>query len=212
MRRKELLIISISLLFILMIQTVPVSSYTNSGGIEDGDYVVLDYRLSYDGELQDTADNWETEVAEGELIAGFYQGLLGMKEREEKNIVVPPEDGYTDSGHDLYGKTLIFDVFIEAISQNVRDSDDGGDSTGTGSFLSALGTGILVLGVGVVGIYAIIVLQGRATTPYCAHCKSIGRKTRSEGYCGSCKTHYCRASFRKGCPNCGSNTYVPHKK
>ena len=210
MKRKELLIISISLLFILAIQ--PVSSYTTSGGIEDGDYVILDYILTVDGVEDQRQDNWETEVTEGALIEGFYQGLLGMHPGEEKHIVVPPQDAYTDSDHPMYGKTLVFDVFIDSISRNVRDSDDDGGSSGTGSFLSALGTGILVLGGGVLAIYVIIVAQSRVTTPYCAHCKTIGRKTRSEGYCGSCKTHYCRASFRKGCPNCGSNTFMPHKK
>ncbi len=179
---------------------------------------MLDYELTYDGELQSTSDDWETEVrgvktepVEGVLIEGFYQGLLGMHPGEEKHIVVPPEDAYTNPADDLYGKTLIFDVFIDAISQNIRDSDDGGDSSGTGSFLSALGTGILVIGGGILVIYLIIIAQSRATTPYCEHCKTIGRKTRSEGYCGACKTPYCRASFRKGCPNCGGNTFMPHK-
>jgi hypothetical protein len=209
-KRKQLLIISISLLLILMIK--PVSSYTASGGIETGDFVILDYELTYDGELQDEADNWETEVRDGILIDGFYEGLLGMHPGELKNIKVDPEDGYTDPTDDLYGKTLYFKVFIDAISLNVRDSDDTGGSSGTGSFLSALGTGILVLGGGAVIIYLFMVAQGRVTTPYCEHCKKIGRKTRSEGYCGSCKTHYCRASFRKGCPNCGSNTFMPHQK
>jgi hypothetical protein len=48
------------------------------------------------------------------VIPGFSQGLLGLKTGETKVEVVPPNLGYTDPSHDLYGLTLYF--MIELVS------------------------------------------------------------------------------------------------
>lgn len=55
------------------------------------------------------------------LVEGLRKGLLGMKEGEQRTIVVPPEMGYTTEDYRQYGvkigrKTLIYDVELVSIS------------------------------------------------------------------------------------------------
>jgi hypothetical protein len=109
----------IFLIFILNL--INSSGYTVAGGIEKFDVVNLDYVLSYDGEVQQNGPNFETRVSSNDLIDGFYEGLLGMSVGEDKNIIVPPEKGYSTG--DLAGKTLYFDVHINAIVSNNRGDD-----------------------------------------------------------------------------------------
>ncbi len=78
------------LLFILLIVyfgTPQTSAYLD--GIEDGDKVNLDYVLSYDDEVQQNGPGFETYVTDSAIIQGFYEGLLGMRIGQQKNIVVP---------------------------------------------------------------------------------------------------------------------------
>lgn len=197
-------------LFLMSNQT---SAYTSSLGIEDGDKVNLDYILTYDGEVQENGPGFEPTVSEGDLIQGFYEGLLGMKLGEEKHIVVPPSKGYTKPGHELEGKTLIFDVLINYIISNIRGDDyDIGTEGGVGTTLKSIGNVILILGALGVGYLGYSGFKNRITVPNCAHCTIQGRSAKSEGSCGSCGGHFCRSSFAKGCPNCHSNTLIPMKK
>lgn len=109
-------------LFTLLGLTIFVSqasAYTTAAGIEDGDQVNLDYVLSYDGKVQQNGPGFETYVTNDGLIQGFYEGLLGLKIGDQKNIVVPIGNGYP-AGHELGDKILYFDVTINSILQNVR--------------------------------------------------------------------------------------------
>lgn len=58
-------------------------------------------------------DNAQGEYLE--VIPGFSNGLLGMKVGETKVAIVPPEDGYDVPTHELYGKTLIFQIELVSI-------------------------------------------------------------------------------------------------
>lgn len=97
----------------------PTSSvaYTDTIGIETNDEVNLHYALTFDGKLDQESD-FTTIVSNNNLIEGFYLGILGMKVGQQKDIVVPPELGY--SSGDLAGKILYFDVTVNEIVINVR--------------------------------------------------------------------------------------------
>lgn len=199
-------------LFLMSHQT---SAYTSSLGIEEDDEVNLDYILTVDGKVKEETPGFETRITTGlgGIIEGFYDGLLGMKIGEEKQIVVPPNKGYTDPSKDLYGKTLYFDVLINFIVSNVRGDDyDIGSEGGVGTTLKSVGNGILIVGALGVGYLGYSGFKNRITVPNCAHCTIQGRSVKSEGSCGSCGGHFCRSSFAKGCPNCHSNTLIPMKK
>ena len=53
-----------------------------------------------------------------ELALGLSAQL--MKLDEEKTFIVPPEKGYTDPSHFLYGINTIYTVIIQSIVENVR--------------------------------------------------------------------------------------------
>jgi len=57
------------------------------------------------------------EVGKGQVIAGFDEGVIGMKLKEEKIITVSPEKGYgtNETKHPLANKTLTFRVRVERI-------------------------------------------------------------------------------------------------
>ena len=110
-------------LWIFIINLISSSAYTASEGIEKYDKVNMDYVLSYDGKVQQNGPGFEAKISPNDLILGFYEGLLGMKVGDDKQIIVPPEKGYTQPGHELYGKTLYFDVHINSIVSNVRGND-----------------------------------------------------------------------------------------
>lgn len=115
---KTLLIFSLfSVLLFLPSTSV---AYTDTIGIEENDEVNLHYALTFDGELDQESD-FTTIVSNNNLIEGFYLGILGMKVGEQKDIVVPPELGY--SSGDLAGKILYFDVTVNEIITNIRGDD-----------------------------------------------------------------------------------------
>lgn len=104
-------------LLLLLLQT---SAYTTTDGIETNDEVNMYYQLKYDNAVQQTNNDFTTLVSSSKLIQGFYEGLLGMKVGQEKEIVVTPDKGYP-AGHELGGKFLYFTVKIYKITKNVRD-------------------------------------------------------------------------------------------
>ena len=114
--------ISIVILTLVLIVSTNTVAYTTTIGIEENDEVNMKYILSYDGEIQQENDDFTTVVSSSGLIEGFYLGLLGMFEGQQKNIVVQPDQGYPP-GHELGGKILYFDVTINKIVTNVRGNN-----------------------------------------------------------------------------------------
>ncbi|MCY3411578.1 MAG: FKBP-type peptidyl-prolyl cis-trans isomerase [Candidatus Heimdallarchaeota archaeon] len=97
------------------------SAYTHEGGIETGDEVSMTYILTVDGYVKDSAradDPFVTVISNTKLIQGFYEAVLGMKVKESKSFVVPPEKGY--SSGELAGKDLYFDVTILEITMSIQ--------------------------------------------------------------------------------------------
>lgn len=52
-----------------------------------------------------------------QLIVGFEQGVLGMAERGERRVIIPPELGYADQarGSIPAGSVLIFDIIVDSV-------------------------------------------------------------------------------------------------
>jgi hypothetical protein len=132
MGRQPYFIIFASLILLLV---SPALGYTDCDGIEDGDVVLMSYTAEIrggdrDGEQFDTGTRVQFTISENSLIEGFYEGALGMKVGERKEIVVPPEKGY--SSGDLAGQTLVFDTTLDEIVEGERDCGSSGtDSQNT---------------------------------------------------------------------------------
>lgn len=103
----------------LILLFIPVSGYTEENGVELGDVVVVSYigTTTEDGVTTefDSTEEARFTISYDNLIEGFVDGILGMKVGEQKTIVVPPEKGYTTPGHQLYDKTLYFDLTLISV-------------------------------------------------------------------------------------------------
>ncbi|MEA3457281.1 MAG: peptidylprolyl isomerase [Candidatus Thermoplasmatota archaeon] len=74
--------------------------------VEKGNTIKVEYtgRLE-DGTVFDTSDNREEPlkftVGEQKLIKGFDDAVVGMKEGEEKEVTIPPEEAYGQHNTEL---------------------------------------------------------------------------------------------------------------
>ena len=73
---------------------------------EKGNKVKVEYVGTLeDGTVFDSSENHgsplEFEVGAGQLIKGFDNAVIGMKEGEEKEIKIPPEEAYGNHNPDL---------------------------------------------------------------------------------------------------------------
>lgn len=108
-------------------QKEPVSSNKNMEQIaKKGDTLVMNYtgRLT-DGTVFDSnvdpkfkhVQPFEFTLGAGQVIAGWDEGLLGMKVGEKKTLTIPPEKGYGSRAVSTIpaNSTLIFDVELVGI-------------------------------------------------------------------------------------------------
>jgi peptidylprolyl isomerase len=84
---------------------------------KSGDMVSVDYTGTLDGGKQfDTSIGKEPlqfMIGAGQMLKGFEQGIIGMDEGAEKEIVIPSGEGYGKG--ELAGKKLIFKVKLVKI-------------------------------------------------------------------------------------------------
>lgn len=105
--------------------------------IEKGDHVEVDYTgklkdgtifdssveaLAKKGGVYDKNRDYQPlafRVGDGELIAGFEKGVMGMEVGQKKTVEIPPEEAYGKKGaHPLAGKTLYFDLEVKNVQKN----------------------------------------------------------------------------------------------
>lgn len=211
----------ITILMIVIFLAIPAQSvhaYTTCDGIERGDRVIVQYV----GTFADTGVEFDSSPPGGAaftittpgLIQGFYEGLLGMKIGQEKTINVPASKAYsaeTAPSPEFVNRALVFEVEVLDVDAPTTIETCENDGPGVLSQLIRVVGTILALGlVGFVGVSAYLALNKR-TTRACVHCRENGRDRKAEGNCSSCGLHYCRASFSRGCPNCGNNSFIPYK-
>ena len=82
-----------------------------------GDFVVIDFAGSLDGELSKElkADDYYLEIGSQRFVPGFEEQLIGMKNGETKSInVVFPEDYHEKK---FAGKEIIFNVTLKNIKE-----------------------------------------------------------------------------------------------
>lgn len=85
------------------------------GELADGDEATFDFEGSIDGEKFDggSAENYRLIIGSGTMIAGFEDGMKGMKAGEEKVITVTfPEDYQAEN---LKGKEAQFKIVVKTV-------------------------------------------------------------------------------------------------
>ncbi|WP_028451053.1 trigger factor [Chitinilyticum aquatile] len=83
----------------------------------DGDRVIVDFAGTIDGEAFDggKAENYAFLIGKGQMLPGFEQGVIGMKEGETKDVSVAfPEDYH---GKDVAGKTAVFAITVKNVAE-----------------------------------------------------------------------------------------------
>lgn len=110
----------------------------NGAEAKSGDFLVVDYTgwLSVGGKQGEKFDSsldrgvpFTVRLGYGRVIAGWDQGLLGMKVGGTRRLIIPPELGYgaRQSGPIPPNSTLMFDVILRDIPRvQVRDIVAGG--------------------------------------------------------------------------------------
>ena len=81
-----------------------------------GDAANVSYNLVYEGANGAFGWDWSegsafpvSSIGTG-TIEGFSDGMVGLRAGETVVVTVPPDKAYTTPGHNLYGKTLIFEI------------------------------------------------------------------------------------------------------
>jgi len=84
---------------------------------KSGDMVTVDYTGKLeDGNVFDSTEGKapiQFMIGVGQYLKGFEQGLIGMEEGAEKEIIIPSGEGYGKG--ELVGKKLIFKVKLVKI-------------------------------------------------------------------------------------------------
>lgn len=85
------------------------------GSLEEGDQAVFDFEGSIDGETFEggTATDYTLEIGSGRMIAGFEDGMKGMKAGEEKTINVTFPADY--QAEHLQGKEAQFKINLKTV-------------------------------------------------------------------------------------------------
>jgi FKBP-type peptidyl-prolyl cis-trans isomerase len=97
---------------------VTMTAEAKEPGAKAGDVVWVHYtgKLQSNGEQFDSSAGrqpFKLQLGKGEVIAGWDEGLVGMKVGEKRQLVIPPALGYKEQGSPpkIPGNaTLVFDV------------------------------------------------------------------------------------------------------
>ncbi len=123
--------------------------------IVSGDLITLHYTGKFEnGKTFDSSIGGEpftTPIGVGQLIAGWDEGLIGMKEGGTRSLVIPPELGYGDA--EIPGipavSTLMFEVELIKVKDGLKIEDiviGVGDKVQVGDRISIDYTGELLDG------------------------------------------------------------------
>jgi trigger factor len=89
-----------------------------------GDFVVIDFAGSMDGEAYDElkSDNYFLEIGSGKFIPGFEDQLIGSKKGETREVKVTFPDNYHENK--FAGKDVIFKVTVNNIREKKLPEND----------------------------------------------------------------------------------------
>ncbi len=105
------------------LQTETLTEGTGDQVVENGDSITVEYTGTLeDGTVFDSSASHDEPftftIGQGEVIAGWDQGILGMKVGEERKLTIPPDLAYGSYGTGSIppNSTLIFTVKLLSIN------------------------------------------------------------------------------------------------
>jgi trigger factor len=113
--------------------------------VQPGDHLVLDLEVKKDGAPVDEkpSESLELDVEEERLLPGLFEGLVGMRKDETKEIPVRLPDDYRRQ--DLAGQDVVFAVTPNEIKERELppEDDDLAKTVGAGESVSELRSRLL---------------------------------------------------------------------
>lgn len=93
-------------------------------GAQPGDQLKIDYIGMKDGVAfaGGTASNYELVLGEAYMVAGFEDGIVGMKKGETKDISVTLPEAYADAA--LAGQPVTFQVTVQSVRRTPELTDE----------------------------------------------------------------------------------------
>lgn len=119
----KILFLLIGLVFVAGCTGQNAGTVNNAMMVESGDHVFVHYTGALDdGSVFDSSegrDPLEFDVGSGQLIRGFDQAVIGMRENEEKTVTLAPQDayGYPDPAN-----------AVEVLKENIPEGAKAGDT------------------------------------------------------------------------------------
>lgn len=97
---------------------------TDDRQVIQGDFVVIDFAGSLDGEAYDElkSENYFLEIGSGKFIPGFEDQLIGSKKGETREVKVTFPDNYHENK--FAGKDVIFKVTVNNIREKKLPEND----------------------------------------------------------------------------------------
>jgi hypothetical protein len=104
----------------------PHESYSRVTGT---DIVTVHYKLfDRNGTLVQESDvptdDSTTPIEEERLLQGYIDEIIGMRIGEERHFIIPAEEGYTTTSHEMYGKDLEYVITLTRIGSNTNNPAD----------------------------------------------------------------------------------------
>lgn len=103
-------------------------------GVEDGDFVLVTFTGTVDGETYEdnTVDRYLYEMGRGQMPTEFDAGLMGAKPGDEVHVEFEVPD--TSSNSDFVGKTAAFDITVHEIKEKKLPEPDDEFASSVGGF------------------------------------------------------------------------------
>ncbi len=184
----------------LFTNTIFISGYSQTKGIEWGDRVNVGCRRYIDGKLKSTyteTNPLEVTIDERVNNYNFVKKLVGMKVGETKDSI----SWYVTQSNGTVNFIEYKDVTIIRI---VYDSTPDYNGPGAGTVLLIILKALLGIAIGVAGVYGAYKLYKRFNTKKCSSC-GVRIATKK---CSKCGALYCDECSIKGCKVCKSQTFI----
>jgi len=69
-------------------------------------------------------DDSTIPIADERLLHSYIDEIIGMRVGEERHFIVPAEEGYTTTSHEMYGKDLEYTITLTRIGSNTNNPAD----------------------------------------------------------------------------------------
>jgi len=113
----------------LIFGCAPGEPHEDYSRVTGSDIVTVHYKLfDRNGTLVQESDvpndDSTTPIEEERLLQGYIDAIIGMRIGEERHFIIPAEEAYTTTSHEMYGKDLEYVITLTRIGSNTNNPAD----------------------------------------------------------------------------------------